>query len=224
LINVPPWIIDANLTDDQLKVVFSKDKRFVVQAGAGSGKTGVLVWRYLKHVIVDEFSPDEILTITFTRLAAANMRRRIVDRLLSSGMYDAARLAETGPIDTIHAFLQRVLKSHSLEAKLDPDFTLIDTDRALSNIQKSFQTVVSSDITDEPAIRKFLNRMSGEQKYGANSSMQSKLFDLVNSGLNKLRGSLIKQTDLARIYDSPTSLARKLLSEDKKYPATQDYV
>src|SRR5207302_1377441 len=94
-------------------------------AAAGSGKTRVLVERYLKHIIVDGFRADDILTITFTRKAAAEMKRRIVDRLTGSGLSDQAQIAETGPIQTIHGFCERFLRENAIAAGLDPDFDVL---------------------------------------------------------------------------------------------------
>ena len=66
------------LTPQQRAVVECDSNRFVVAASAGSGKTTVLRERYLRHVIQDGIRPDQILTITFTRKAAFEMKARIV--------------------------------------------------------------------------------------------------------------------------------------------------
>ena len=77
----------------QREAVFSDDK-FVIPAGAGSGKTTVLTYRFLRLLIDEDIAPihsDEILTMTFTKAATANMKTRI---------YKALKVAENkGLID-----------------------------------------------------------------------------------------------------------------------------
>ena len=74
---------EKKLNDEQRAVVFA-DKNCVVSAGAGSGKTTVLSYRFLRLVMDDEIKCDRILTLTFTRKAALEMRERITNRLLDN--------------------------------------------------------------------------------------------------------------------------------------------
>ena len=98
------------LTEEQRAVVSADDKSFVVRASAGTGKTTTLVARYLRLITQDGLRPDQILTVTFTRKAAAEMKKRIVGALVANGLRDEAQIAETGPIQTIHGFCERVLR------------------------------------------------------------------------------------------------------------------
>ena len=106
----------------------------VLEASAGTGKTRVLVDRYL-NLISSGVDPRNILAITFTRKAAAEMRQRIVDQLRRAAELspEAAarwrdlrdRLNEVG-ISTIDAFCLSLLREFPLEADLDPDFDVAD--------------------------------------------------------------------------------------------------
>ncbi|MGH9162063.1 MAG: UvrD-helicase domain-containing protein, partial [Vicinamibacteraceae bacterium] len=107
----------------------------VLEASAGTGKTTVLVGRYL-NLLRAGVDPKHILAITFTRKAAAEMRERIVDELrraaYSGGRGDRTRwlalrdrLGDIG-ISTIDAFCFSLLREFPLEAGLDPGFTLAD--------------------------------------------------------------------------------------------------
>ena len=112
-----------DLTDRQREAVSSWDAGDVcVVAGPGSGKTTVLVERFRWLVSEKGFRPDEILAITFTEKAAANMLVRLVERS------DAAHRDsfQTAQISTIHAFCARLLREHAFEAGLDPGFEVID--------------------------------------------------------------------------------------------------
>ena len=106
----------------------------VLEASAGTGKTRVLVERYV-NLLVAGVDPDNILAITFTRKAAAEMRQRIVERLREASRtteLDAARwrdlrgrLADIA-ISTIDAFCLALLREFPLEADVDPGFDLAD--------------------------------------------------------------------------------------------------
>src|SRR3954466_16340286 len=103
-------------------------RNVVLEASAGTGKTRVLVERYV-NLLRANVDPDHILAVTFTRKAAAEMRERIIDRLR-----EAARLSELEPggwrelkgrlgdiaISTIDAFCLALLRECPLEADVDP--------------------------------------------------------------------------------------------------------
>lgn len=118
------------------------EPHFCVLATAGAGKTRVLVERYLWHVITDGFDPSRILTLTFARVAAAEMRGRIVERLRSVGMHDAARSAETGPVETIDAFMHQLLRENAFAAGVDPEFKVQNRSDA-ELISSALQRVLS---------------------------------------------------------------------------------
>jgi ATP-dependent exoDNAse (exonuclease V) beta subunit len=97
----------------------------VVSAAAGSGKTSTLAARFL--ALVEAGLPaDSILTVTFTNAAAIRMKREIVAILREAGRYEDAQLAETGPIQTLHSYCERLLRENAVDAGLDPAFTVGD--------------------------------------------------------------------------------------------------
>ncbi|MGH2854861.1 MAG: UvrD-helicase domain-containing protein, partial [Solirubrobacteraceae bacterium] len=98
----------------------------LLAAGAGSGKTSVLVERFVRAVREDGVPPGRILAITFTERAAAELRGRVRARLLELGEREAARDTEGAPIGTFHGFCARLLRIHALTAGLDPDFAILD--------------------------------------------------------------------------------------------------
>ena len=109
-------------------------RNVVLEASAGTGKTRVLVERYV-NLLLAGVEPEHILAITFTRKAAAEMRQRIVERLkeanrtsqLSAAMWRALRerLGEIA-ISTIDAFCLSLIREFPLEADVDPGFDLAD--------------------------------------------------------------------------------------------------
>ena len=97
-----------------------------VSAGAGTGKTRVLVERFARAVLDRGVQPDRILAITYTERAAAELAARIRMRLDEEGQDDLARALDGAWISTIHGFCGRILRRHALQAGLDPAFLVLD--------------------------------------------------------------------------------------------------
>ncbi len=97
-----------------------------VSAGAGTGKTTVLVERFVKAVCERGLAIDSVLVITYTERAAGELRTRIRERLVALDRHDLARDLDRGWISTIHGFCHRLLRSHPFEAGLDPRFRVLD--------------------------------------------------------------------------------------------------
>lgn len=120
------------LNDKQREAVAASRINMLVLAGAGSGKTRVLVHRIAWLLSVEQASPFSIMAVTFTNKAAAEMRHRIEDLIGTSqgGMW----------IGTFHSLAHRLLRAHYLDANLPQDFQIIDSDdqyRLIRRIVKS---------------------------------------------------------------------------------------
>ena len=116
----------SELTPEQQRAVDRRDGSILVSAGAGSGKTSVLVERFVQAVRQDGCAVDSILAITFTEKAAAQLTGRVRRRFLELDDEEHAREAEAAWISTIHGFCARVLRTHALAAGLDPEFRVLD--------------------------------------------------------------------------------------------------
>ena len=101
----------AGLNDEQLAAVEMGGTVFV-SAGAGTGKTSVLVERYVRAVCERGLDVDSILVITYTRKAAGELRSRIRAALVERDRPDLARELDGAWISTIHGFCNRLLKAH----------------------------------------------------------------------------------------------------------------
>ncbi len=115
-----------DFTPEQLAAIERRDGSLLVRAGAGTGKTSVLVERFVRAVLEDGEPVESILAITFTEKAAAEMRTRVRRRFVELGRRDEARDSEGAWISTIHGFCSRVLRAHSLSAGIDPDYRVLD--------------------------------------------------------------------------------------------------
>jgi len=110
------------------------DDHIFLSAGAGTGKTHVLVQRYLEFLRTGRASVPEIVCVTFTEKAAGELKGRIrreceeaaSDRAQSSTWQRHKRDLENAPINTIHGFCARLLRTHALAAGIDPKCQVMD--------------------------------------------------------------------------------------------------
>jgi ATP-dependent helicase/nuclease subunit A len=113
-------------TAEQSEAVRRREGSLLLEANAGSGKTSVLVERFVRSVLEDGVRPARILAITFTERAAGELRARVRQRFVELGRRDEARETEAAWVSTIHGFCTRVLRAHAVAAGLDPAFTVFD--------------------------------------------------------------------------------------------------
>jgi ATP-dependent helicase/nuclease subunit A len=120
----------TELTPEQRRAVERRDGSLLVRAGAGTGKTTVLVERFVQAVIRDGAEVEQVLAITFTEKAAAEMKGRVRRRFLELGRREDARSAESAWVSTIHGLCARILRAHALSAGIDPAFRVLDEPEA----------------------------------------------------------------------------------------------
>jgi ATP-dependent helicase/nuclease subunit A len=130
------------LTDEQREAIGRRAESLLLSAAAGSGKTSVLVERFVAAVCDDGVAPGRILAITFTERAAGELRDRVRDRLLELGDRQAARDTEAAFVGTFHGFCARMLRAHPFAAGLDPDFAILDEGLAGRLRELAFQSAV----------------------------------------------------------------------------------
>ena len=116
------------LNDAQRDAVAAESQNMLVLAGAGSGKTRVLVHRIAWLIRAEGFSPWSILAVTFTNKAAREMRSRIEEMLHipTHGMW----------VGTFHGLAHRLLKAHWQEAGLPQNFQILDSDDQLRLVKR----------------------------------------------------------------------------------------
>jgi len=117
------------MNEQQLAAVEAAGEVFV-SAGAGTGKTAVLVERFVRAVCDRGLDVDSIIVITYTRRAAGELRTRIRAALHDRGRDDLARELDGAWISTIHGFCLRLLKAYPFAAGLDPRFRELDDAQA----------------------------------------------------------------------------------------------
>ena len=128
--------IEDELEPEQAAAAYTIDRHISVTAGPGSGKTTVLVERYLHILREHKLSIDQIVAITFTNRAANEMRERLREQLnyilqTASGnqrkyWLDYKRTLDGAVITNIHGFCARLLREFPVEARVDPQFLFLD--------------------------------------------------------------------------------------------------
>lgn len=132
----------AHLTDsrEREKVINDFTTTFWVEAGAGTGKTSLLINRLLNIIIREKVHLDEIVAITFTEKAAGEIKERLRTGLEAGSRKSSAREKtvisraleeiEYAPLLTIHSFAASLLRERPVEAGVDPRFIILDAEDA----------------------------------------------------------------------------------------------
>ena len=131
-------------TPEQRAAISDREGSSLLAAGAGSGKTAVMVERFAEAVLRDGVAVGAILTLTFTEKAAAELRERIRRRFTELGEPEHARSVDAAWIGTIHGFCARVLRTQPLAAGLDPRFTVLDEPAARRLAAAGFEAALES--------------------------------------------------------------------------------
>ena len=123
-------MLNSRLNQEQQEAVNTLDKNIIVAASAGTGKTTTLVERIIKRVAMDKVSIDHIVAITFTNAAAAEMKKRLTQRIIeisekypSDYLKQQQYLISTADISTIHSFCLKIIKNYYYAIELDPVLT-----------------------------------------------------------------------------------------------------
>jgi ATP-dependent exoDNAse (exonuclease V) beta subunit len=146
-------------TPEQAAAIAARGHDVLLEAGAGTGKTGVMVDRYCRLVCDAGLSPDAILAFTFTDKAAAELRQRIRAELARRAEVGseraAAALAGIGGawVTTIHGFCNRVLAAHPVAAGVDPGFRVLDAPEAARAAREAFDDALVEFLADGDAAK-----------------------------------------------------------------------
>ncbi len=148
-------------TDQQWAAVAKRDRDVFLRAGAGTGKTTVLVDRFCAAALDPEVGIEGILAFTFTERAADQLRRRVREELNRraaeaegderAALLEVAEASERAWISTIHGFCRRLLASHPAAAGLDPRFRVVDEPEADRLASRAFDTALERMVEEGDA-------------------------------------------------------------------------
>lgn len=174
----PKW------TARQVEAIRTVGHNLLVSAAAGSGKTAVLAERCV-HLVCDAADPcgvDELLVVTFTRAAAAEMRGRIERTLLAriepakrpegsppvdaKRVQDQIRVLERAEIGTLHAFCAKVVRRHFSVLGVDPSFVTLDEHEARLLRRETFDRLIERRLAadEDGSLQRFMDGYANSQE------------------------------------------------------------
>lgn len=112
-------------TNEQKEAIYTEGTNIIVSAGAGSGKTAVLTERVLEKV-KKGISVDNLLILTFTKMAAKEMKERIGDKLKKEGLTSELAKLDTADITTFDAYALSLVKKYHYYLNVSKDINIID--------------------------------------------------------------------------------------------------
>ena len=161
--------IISPLNDAQRLAVSAPARATLVLAGAGSGKTRVLVHRIAWHLMINNLAPHNILAVTFTNKAANEMRNRVESLLNIS--------ASNMWIGTFHGLAHRLLRQHTKQAKLPDGFQVMDSDDQLRVIKRLLKDQNIDDSKWPPKqVQWFINAQKEEGQRARHMPEQGDVF------------------------------------------------
>lgn len=206
------------LDENQREAVYCDDN-CVVKAGAGSGKTTVLSYRFLRLVLEGKADCNQILTLTFTKKAATEMSERIYQRLLSAGLDRQLELFSEASICTLDSFFASIVKSDCLRYGLTKEIKNVEEDD-VKNVLRIISHVVFKETSNQEGTISLAKRFSPELLENLIEELGTKYFTIdqqfdaktwakmVLVQINKTLASCINNFD-----DSLQSLKREIKSE-----------
>jgi ATP-dependent helicase/nuclease subunit A len=192
-----------------------------VSAGAGTGKTKVLVERFARAVCDEGLDVESILVITYTEKAAGELRSRIRARLVERGRTDLARALDGAWISTIHGFCHRLLRSHPFEAGVDPRFRVLDESQGRVLRGEAFEAALTAFCADDDPERLRLLAV-----YGADGlrRMLTGVYETLRSAGRELVLELGERPSFEARIDELREAARCLADDVAATPAMRDTV
>ncbi len=183
---------EVRWTPEQQQVISLRDRSMLVSAAAGSGKTAVLVQRIIS-MITDPARPvdvDELLVVTFTNAAAAEMRERVLRAIEAAAEQDPEdahlqrqiSLIHNAQITTIDSFCKSVLQNHFHHINLKPGFRIAD-EGELKLLREDVCDQVLERFYEErdPAFLKFADSYAGAKSDRQIRDMVLRLYDFSQS-------------------------------------------
>ena len=137
-----------NLTPEQERAITERGHDVIVTAGAGSGKTRVLVERYVS--LLEDHEIEQLVAVTFTDAAAAEMRGRVREVVMSREELKRHRQhLDRAIIGTIHSLCLQLLRENPVEAGIDPGATVLDENVAQAEILAACRDAIETAASGE---------------------------------------------------------------------------
>ncbi len=182
----PSW------TEEQQRVINARNRSLLVSAAAGSGKTAVLVERILSLITSGEppIDVDELLVVTFTKAAAAEMRERLLDAVTKEAeahptdthLQRQIALVHNAQISTIDSFCLDVVSNHFHRIGIEPGFRFADEVEKQLLMEEVYDAVLEEAYTEQdPEILRFIDGYAGAKDDREIRDMIQRLYDYSQS-------------------------------------------
>ena len=204
--SIPKKPSEAIWNDEQWQAIYEKGHDLLISAGAGSGKTAVLVERIIQKILIDQIQVDELLVLTFTEAAAAEMKQRIrsrieqelgtqPDNLLLSAQLNKISSAN---ISTFHAFCNKLIRRYYYLLQLDPVFKIAD-DIEVGILQDDVIESLFDDLAeaDDEEFLRLTDIFNSDRDDEALKVMLLKVYELARSNPNMINWLM----NLASLYE-----------------------
>ncbi|MFN2629306.1 MAG: UvrD-helicase domain-containing protein [Gaiellaceae bacterium] len=198
------------MLNEQQQAAVEATGEVFVSAGAGTGKTAVLVERFVRAACDRGLDVDSILVMTYTRKAAGELRSRIRAGLAGRGRHDLARELDGAWVSTVHGFCNRLLKAYPFAAGLDPRFRELDESQGAVLRAEAFDDALAEFCAnDEPERLRLL------ATYGAVGlrRMLTGVYETLRSAGRDLVLELAEPPDLTQPLEELCQAARCLVED-----------
>ena len=231
------WRADQSLIVKNMRLTPSQqqaldiDRHICVTAGAGSGKTMVLVERYLKILREGSVDPQEIVAITFTEKAAAEMKERIIEELSPEKENDSSEQdnslqgfrekMSTAHISTIHAFCSRILREFPFQAGVPANFSIlqgIDQKLSLQQIIRETLRSIATNLNDRhrAQLTRLLRRYGGQKRlvdfFSTMINQREVLEHLIQETYSNPNDTEIRGVLQERVQEKQQQISERLMS------------
>lgn len=203
-------------TPGQRQIITTLDKPLMVSAGAGSGKTFTLTQRiaYALSEGGPDASPlqsiDQVMAITFTKKAAAELKSRIKRQLAGMGLVEEALKVDDAWISTIHGMCSRVLREHALELGIDPAFSVISETESKCYYDEAFDIVIKRiQGGNDVALKSFVGSLDVYSQGAASSSIEAWVHKITSRALALPGG--FDAVVVPEVEGDPSALMRQMV-------------
>ncbi len=206
-------------TPEQQAAIDATGREIMVEAGAGSGKTGVMVDRYCRLVCEERVDLDAVLAFTFTDRAAAELRARIRAGIEYRAQDGDRRALEILPglgsawVTTIHGFCNRLLRAHPIAVGIDPGFRVLDTPETGRAAMEAFEEALESFLSNRDREREQTVAAFGLE--GLRAIVNTAHAELRSRGIAEPRLPDPPEPDVAAALRHATAVAAEALAELK---------
>lgn len=203
-------------TPGQRQIITTLDKPLMVSAGAGSGKTFTLTQRiaYALSEGGPDASPlqsiDQVMAITFTKKAAAELKSRIKRQLAGMGLVEEALKVDDAWISTIHGMCSRVLREHALELGIDPAFSVISETESKCYYDEAFDIIIKRiQGGNDAALKSFVGSLDVYSQGAASSSIEAWVHKITSRALALPGG--FDAVVVPEVEGDPSALMRQMV-------------